>query len=410
MYNIEYMLKLLKRMLLFFFIFLVSCSPGYKEPSGYTMDSDSPETNYDNSAVNEKELELNRVEEDISALDGKAEKFEASGFNPEGPPGAENENPAAFAANLVSAKQDTGNKIYSGYGELKVDVVEDIKKQITKIAETSGGYVEDVYEDSITIRVPVARFSELFAQILSLGEVVHKSIETIDVTEYYTDLKSRLQISIKTRNRLYALLGRTQDVKEQLEILKEIKRLTEEIERITLELKLVENQIRYSRITISLIARIAQADVDQKKIPFIWIANLNPLFPSLISLDGGIEIKLDDDFAVFEQDAIFRAESADGVRVRIGTTKNSPKGDSAFWQQALNFHLKKFYRKTAVFTEGQVLGVVLKSKDSKPFYYLIGTVVKGDKIFVIEVFFPDESVYNDKYESIRQAVKDMEVK
>ncbi|MBN1797700.1 MAG: DUF4349 domain-containing protein [Spirochaetales bacterium] len=404
------MLNVIKTLFFLVFIFLISCAPSYRDPAAFKIESDNSETYYDESEENAKELELNKAGKDLSSLEERTKEWEGTGFNAEGPPGLENQNPAAFAANLVAAKQDASNKIYSGYGELKVDVVEEVKKQITKIAETSGGYVEDVYEDSITIRVPVERFGELFGQILALGELVHKSIETIDVTEYYTDLKSRLQISIKTRNRLYALLGRTRDVKEQLEILKEIKRLTEEIERITLELKLVENQIRYSRITIRLIPRITQAALDQKKIPFSWIANLNPLFPSLTSLDGAVELELDDEYAVFEQDVIYRAESADGVRVRIGTTINSPKGDSAFWQRALNFHLKRFYREIVGFSEGPVMGVLLKSKDSKPFYYLVGTLVKGDKIFVIEVFFSDEVVYNQKYESIRRAVEDMEIK
>jgi hypothetical protein len=405
-----YMLNVVKKLFFIIFIFLFSCSEYYKEPTGYSQEPDSSETYYEDSSVNERELEVNKVEKEISKLDIETEEFSGRGLSPEGPPGTENQTSTAFAANLVSSAKDTSNKIYSGYGELKVDVVEETKKQITKITEESGGYVEDVYEESITVRVPAARFTELFTQILALGELVHKSIETIDVTEYYTDLKSRLQISIKTRNRLYALLARTRDVKEQLEILKEIKRLTEEIERITLELKLVENQIRYSRITIRLIPRIAQAALDQKKIPFTWIANLNPLFASLKKLDGAVDITLDEEYAVFEQDVIYRAESANGVRVRIGTTANSPKGDTAFWQQALMFHLKKFYRETVSFTEGSVRGVVLKSKDSKPFYYLIGAAVIADKIFVIEVFFPDESVYNDKYEGVRHAIKDMEIK
>jgi hypothetical protein len=367
---------------------------------------------------NEKELPQKENESELkdssnlSEVENKTEEFLGNGFNPEGPSGAEGQVPLAGKnlANLVSTKYDTSNKIYSGYGELKVDAVEDVKKQITKIAEASGGYVEDVYEDSITIRVPARQFSELFKQILLLGEVLNKSIETIDVSEYYTDLKGRLQINIKTRARLYALLARTQDVKEQLEILKEIKRLTEEIERITLELKLVENQIRYSRITIRLVPRIVQGAQEQKKIPFNWIANLNPLFPSLSLLEGTVELELDQDFAVFKQETIFRAESADGIRVRVGTTKNTPMGDTDFWQRALSFHLKKYYEETKAYDGNLIQGVLLKSKDAKPFYYLVGVAVKNEKIFVIEVFFPDESVFKQKYGDISRSLKDFKIK
>ena len=405
MYTTLYMLKVLKKSYLLFIVLLITCFACDRYDSderyGTEMGKELPESSLNRSFSDQKESEP-KAKDLTEELNNEKRAEEQS---------LENKFlGAGFTGNFASVKPDTGNKIYSGYGELKVDVVEEAKKQVTKIAETSGGYVEDVYEDSITIRVPAQQFNELFKQILLLGEVLNKSIETIDVTEYYTDLKARLQISIKTRARLYALLARTQDVKEQLEILKEIKRLSEEIERITLELKLVENQIRYSRITIRLIPRITQSIEDQKKIPFNWIANLNPLFPSLTKMEGAIELNLEEDFAVFSQEAIFRAESADGVRVRMGTTKNIPKGDTDFWQQALDFHLKKFYRETKTFDEDLLQGVILKSKDSKPFYYLIAVAVKNEKIFVIEVFFPDEPVYNQKYPGITRALKDFKLK
>ena len=107
----------------------------------------------------------------------------------------------------------------------------------------------------------------------ALRDVLGKSIETYDVTEFYQDLTSRLRISERTRARLYTLLEKTTDVKERLKILKEIRRLSEEIETIKMTLKTIERLISFSRITIQLEQRLADISYEDKgTIPFSWIA------------------------------------------------------------------------------------------------------------------------------------------
>ena len=130
--------------------------------------------------------------------------------------------------------QQERKRVYSGYARLLVDIMDEEKKRITAVAEESGGYIESSYETAIVIRVPAEDFERIFREILSFGEVLRKSVETVDVTEYYEDLDTRLDIAAKTRERLYRLLEKTDDVEERLKILREIRRLTEEIERIRL--------------------------------------------------------------------------------------------------------------------------------------------------------------------------------
>ena len=81
-----------------------------------------------------------------------------------------------------------------------------------------------------------SKFDGLFAAVLEFGDVLFKSAETVDVSEAFSDLSSRLDIAEKARERLYILLGKTDDVDERLKILREIRRLTEEIEQIRLTL------------------------------------------------------------------------------------------------------------------------------------------------------------------------------
>jgi hypothetical protein len=318
-------------------------------------------------------------------------------------------------------QKEERKRIYSGYAELLVGDVEEQKKNIADIAEKSGGYVESMYESTVIVRVPAEQFNALFARILDLGEILHRSIETMDVTEYFQDLTSRLEIASTTRERLYRLLEKTWNVEERLRILREIKRLTEEIERIGLTLTLLERQIAFSRISVDLVPRLAQEQMTRDQIPFRWIANLDPLYRTLKPVKGKIDLQLSDEFAVFEQGltlfesivkrgSVFRAESFEGTRVRVGSAENEPEGDAAFWQEALNHHLSKYYRKAEKMELGALQSVLFASKDKEPFSYLLGVLQRGKRLVVVEVFFPNPDALKDRLEEIKSALEEFKVR
>lgn len=295
----------------------------------------------------------------------------------------------------TSNEQDSADrkKIYSGYAQLVVDSTKDSKNEITAIADGTGGYVESVYENTIVIRIPAARFDEIFESILALGKVARKSIETFDVTEFYADLQTRLIIAQKTRERLYALLDRTTDVEERVKILREIRRLSEEIERIKITFDLLENQIAYSRITVDLVSRFDEESYAQGKIPFSWMAGLNPLYASVEKYRGGYKPALGDEFALFAKEKVFRAESAEGVRVRLGTVNNDPEGDSVFWQKALAHYSGPLYTSAKETDLGNFKAVIFTSKDREPYVYLVGVQSSGRDLQIAEVFFPTVDIY-----------------
>ncbi|HEB32551.1 MAG TPA: DUF4349 domain-containing protein [Spirochaetes bacterium] len=301
--------------------------------------------------------------------------------------------------------------MYSGYCSIRVDSVENRKVEIFSLAEESGGYVESAFSGIIVIRVPVEKFDEMFERGLGLGEVVRKSVETYDVTEYFRDLSVRLEIAEKTRDRLYKLLEKTDDVDERLELLREIRRLTDEIERIKQNLELIKKQISFSRITIELIPRLTGQTEDKNSIPFGWIRELDPLYVSLPRLKGRISIELEDDFAVFVKEESFRAQSPEGTRIRVGTTLNEPEGDTVFWQEAIAFHLNSFYKETEVLDLGWVRAVLFTSKDTKPFYYLTGIASadsgasKNKTLYVIEIFFPDTAALELRLDGIKKSLE-----
>jgi hypothetical protein len=296
-----------------------------------------------------------------------------------------------------------------------VDDVEETRTKIADKADESGGYVETVAEHTIVIRVPAERFDEIFAFILELGEVSHKSIETYDVTEFFRDQEIRLEIAMKTRERLYALLEKTTDVEERLKILREIKRLTEEIERIERSLELLQRQINLSRITVEITPRLPETGYDRGRIPFPWISRLNPLYPSLRNPRGRIELELSADFAVFTQELGFRAESAEGTRIRVGSVRNHPRGDTEFWQKALSYHLGPFYKTTEELDLGPLKAVLFTSKDPEPFSYLVAVSAEKDEqihtdLLIVEIFFPDQIALQGRLSVLKESVKQIRIK
>jgi len=300
-------------------------------------------------------------------------------------------------------------RVFSGYAQISVNDVEEEKGRAAEIAEKAGGYVESVYENTIVVRVPAEMFREVFQAVQDLGEVLDSYEETVDVTDYFQDLETRLTIAVTTRERLYRLLEKTDDVEERLKILREIRRLTEEIERINRSLEILKKHISFSRITAQFVPRIDQLSLENRSIPFTWIAELNPLYPSIFSLKGSVEISLGDDFALFPREEYFSAESADQVRVRAGSIDNEPRGSSEFWQKALKYHLEPYYAQAEVKDLGSVRGVLFISKDIIPYYYFAGCIAEGKRCYVIEVFFPDEERFSERNEAVFSSITDMRV-
>jgi predicted nuclease with TOPRIM domain len=79
-----------------------------------------------------------------------------------------------------------------------------------------------------------------------------KNIKSEDVTEQYIDLKARLENAQREEKILLDFLNKATNVKDMLEIEKELSRIREQIEYYTGQLKYLESRIDYSTITIEL--------------------------------------------------------------------------------------------------------------------------------------------------------------
>ena len=290
-----------------------------------------------------------------------------------------------------TASETERKRIYNGSAGLIVDDRDQIRKDLEKLALETGGYLESSYADYLVLRIPAALFADTFEKILLMGTVDFQEVSSLDVTDQFSDLERRLDTALKTRERLYDLLERTKDAEERAAILREIGRLSEEIEALKQQKELMESRIAYSRITVTLISRLQEWGYG-RSIPFSWIAYLDPLYPASDRLRARITLSPGDDFAIFDKESVFMAEDAEGNSLFISTVDNNPEGDSAFWQQALIFHMKDYYAEAEALTipmgEEEFRAVRFTSRDREPFAYTIGVLADKDKLHILEIFTP----------------------
>jgi hypothetical protein len=284
-------------------------------------------------------------------------------------------------------------RVYSAELELAVTSVNTSREHLINMAEEAGGYVESSSMNYVVLRVPAADFESILEKVEAIGTVLSRAVRTADVTEQFSDLERRIDLAERTRERLYDLLDRADETEERVNILREIRRLTEEIERLRGELESLDQLIRFSRIAVSLTARIAQENRSRDAIPFPWIARLDPLGVTTGEASKAIALEAPEDFAVFEEGKRWLAEAAEGTRLKAGTVPNEPRGDTEFWAVALAYHLADYYRTAERIEHGRFRGVLFQSKDARAFYYLVAVHAEDDSIIVAETFFPDKEAF-----------------
>lgn len=143
---------------------------------------------------------------------------------------------------------------------LEIKELEDILDNIVDIAHKYDGFVSNSYVNaydeyktgSVTIRVPSVKHDVAVKEITELGKVKSKSTSGRDVTEEYIDLEARLRNLNREEERLLEILKKAEDVKDFLDVEKELARVRGEIEILTGRKKYLDDRIDYSTIVVEL--------------------------------------------------------------------------------------------------------------------------------------------------------------
>lgn len=146
--------------------------------------------------------------------------------------------------------------IKTGSVTLEVQSLAAADSAVEKWSASFGGYISNSYSHqtnaSYTVKIPAARFDEAMKTAGDLGILREHSISTQDVSEQFYDLQTRLSNKRVMRDNLRAYLEKAKDIKDLLQIEKELNSVLTEIESMEGRMKRLSNQIDYATITVSV--------------------------------------------------------------------------------------------------------------------------------------------------------------
>ncbi|MCB1051138.1 MAG: DUF4349 domain-containing protein [Acidobacteria bacterium] len=156
-------------------------------------------------------------------------------------------NPSARPANRVL--------IRSGRVTLKVKDIEVFQKEVVQRVQALQGWVEtsDVTAHKnvwLKVRIPDSELEATMAWLGQLGTIKSRTLSTEDVTDQLLDLETRLRNLLLLRERYQSLLNQAKDVKDILEIEKELNRIQTEIEQLEGKLKVLKQRVAMASLQI----------------------------------------------------------------------------------------------------------------------------------------------------------------
>jgi len=128
---------------------------------------------------------------------------------------------------------------------------------IKDLVKTGGGYVANSNTTNegrvyMTCRVPSKDLNSILDSVARLGSEDSRSVSASDVTDQYNDLTTRLKNSKALRDRLKKLLVKARNVKEILEIEKELVRIQTSIEMMQGRFDNLKGRVELSVVSIYL--------------------------------------------------------------------------------------------------------------------------------------------------------------
>lgn len=144
--------------------------------------------------------------------------------------------------------------------------------RFTAWVESIGGYLQAREDNTVTVRVPAARFREVTDRLPEYGPVVRRRVEAEDVTKSVFELRLRIDNAEKARARILELLARADKMEDIIALEKELTRLTADLEILKGQLRTLEDRIDFSTVTVTFQANAPEVlDAGRRYSPFTWI-------------------------------------------------------------------------------------------------------------------------------------------
>lgn len=229
-------------------LFFLSCSK--KSASSVRFQRELADTAYDESFVT------------------SSKSWSGNGYNPQGAVGLEEEVPEVYSdmSNVIGNKEsaEAGSQLQSEVIERKLIRSGNIYLQVSSLEDSAAaleawvskynGYISNSNQysnsNNFTVRIPAEKFDEAMNSFSGIGKVKSRSVQAEDVTDSYYDLKTRLETKKLLREKYNQYLKKAENIKDLMEIERNLNNVISEIESMEGRLKLLTNQIDYSTISI----------------------------------------------------------------------------------------------------------------------------------------------------------------
>jgi uncharacterized membrane protein len=177
--------------------------------------------------------------------------------------------------NETANNNQDGSKIQkNGSVSVLVENIDDSIEALKNINSAFKGQITSIYDNGkgneravqITVKVPVEKFEAYYEQLRKLeGEVVYANITTVDVTEEYIDITSRLNNLRNTEAQLNRILERANSVTDVLAVQRELNTVRGEIESYEQRKRYFDNQTDYAYVSISFAVDKTGLDIAEEQ-------------------------------------------------------------------------------------------------------------------------------------------------
>ena len=171
--------------------------------------------------------------------------------------------------------------IKESFLEFETEDLDKTYSNIARFVKQNNGFIQDDNSNknynrisrNLTIRIPTNGFQNVLDSISgSVSFFDTKRVSSKDVTEEFIDLEARLKAKKTLETRYLELLSKAKNVKEILDIERELSNIREEIEAKQGRLKYLNNKVSLSTINIQFYKTTTESKITQSYGSKMWKA------------------------------------------------------------------------------------------------------------------------------------------
>lgn len=174
--------------------------------------------------------------------------------------GASNANESAGAGNANAASTSSQKLIKKASVRLETknadELIKNINSQISSLKGYTSSLNQSKYDGYLTVDtnvcVPAEKLEEFIDFLEKTGTITSKRIETLDVTDNYTNTESQIKALETEEKALLGILAKCETVQDTMSVQERLANVRGELESLRVQKENYDQRIAYSEILISI--------------------------------------------------------------------------------------------------------------------------------------------------------------